>query len=95
MKLGASGHEERHAAFKINSLFGMMKAVESGLGIAGLPDYMGNEMSHVTKVLPDLKGPLADVYVMYSVELRNSKRIKVFKEFLVRKLAEDGLAKVA
>ena len=90
----AKGHERR-ASFKINSLFGMLKAVESGIGIAGLPDYMVQGVSKLGKVLPELKGPATDVYFVYSTELRNSKRINVFKEFLVRKLAEDGLNQAA
>lgn len=94
-KASGTAHEERRASFKINSLFGMVKAMESGIGIAGLPDYMVRSMTNVTKVLPELKGPSIDVYLIYSLELRNSKRIKVFKDFLVRKLAEDGLSKAA
>ncbi len=92
--LEASGnaHDEHRPLFKINSLFGMLKAVESGIGIAGLPDYMVQGKPQITKVLPTLNGPATEVYFVYSVELRNSKRIKVFKDFLVRKLAEDGLS---
>lgn len=95
LKAGSAANEGRKPAFKINSLIGMLKAVESGIGVAGLPDYMVQGLPHVTKVLPELKGPATDVYFIYSVELRNSKRIKVFKDFLVRKLAEDGLGKIA
>jgi DNA-binding transcriptional LysR family regulator len=87
--------ERRRVFFKINSLFGMMKALKSGMGIAGLPDYMLLGANRVTRVLPDIQGPLTDVYVVYSMELRNSKRIKVFKEFITRKLTEEGLAKEA
>lgn len=87
-----AGHQ---SVFKINSLFGMLKAVESGIGIGGLPDYMAQGVPHISKVLPELKGPPTDVYFIYSVEMRNSKRIKVFKEFLLRKLAESGLSKAA
>jgi hypothetical protein len=35
------------------------------------------------------------VYFVYSMELRNSKRIKVFRDFLIRKMAEDGLNQAA
>lgn len=88
---GLTKGEERKPAFKINSLYGMLKAVESGIGIAALPDYMARGIPNLTKVLPELKGPDTEVYFIYSMELKNSKRIKVFKEFLLRKLAEDGL----
>lgn len=90
----AKSQEELTPAFTINSMFGMLKSVESGIGIAGLPDYMVQGLPHISKVLPQLSGPETDVYLIYSMELRNSKRIKMFKEFLLRKLAEDGLTKL-
>ncbi len=83
--------QEHRPFFRINSLRGMLKAVESGVGIAGLPDYMVHDLPGVTKVMPELRGPATDVYFTYSVELRNSKRVRVFKEFLMTKLDEDGL----
>ncbi|MDX1974124.1 MAG: LysR family transcriptional regulator [Rickettsiales bacterium] len=76
--------------FRINSLRGILKAVESSIGIAGLPDYMVHDAVGLVRVLPDFKGPMTDMYYTYSVELRNSKRIRVFKEFIIRKLQEDG-----
>ncbi|MEQ1790057.1 MAG: LysR family transcriptional regulator [Rickettsiales bacterium] len=78
--------------FKINSLFGMFKAVKSGMGIAGLPDYMVQRKS-ISKLLPELSGPKTDVFLLYSMEMRNSKRINVFKEFILQKLAEYGLGR--
>jgi DNA-binding transcriptional LysR family regulator len=94
LKAGLSGSAAHRPFFKINSLRGILKAVESGMGIGGLPDYMAQGTS-IVKVLPEITGPVTEVYFIYSVELRNSKRIKVFKEFLMRKLAEDGLIKAA
>jgi DNA-binding transcriptional LysR family regulator len=79
---------ERKPVFKINNLSGIMHAVESGAGIAALPDYLAHSAKGITKILPELKGPPADVYFTYPSELRHSKRVKVFKEFIQRKLAE-------
>lgn len=76
---------------RINSMRGIFRAVESGLGIAGLPDYMVHGMPHITKILPEQKGPQTDVFYTYSTELRNSKRVRVFRDFIVRKFDEDGL----
>ena len=90
LKAGAAPGEDRKPAFKVNSLVGIEKAMESGIGIAGLPDYMMQSVQKVTRVLPELKGPQIDVYLIYSMELRNSKRIKVFRDFVVRKLTEGG-----
>ena len=43
----------------------------------------------ITKILPNLKGPPAELYFIYPTELRNSKRINVFREFLMRKITES------
>ncbi len=84
--VGSKGKEERRASFKVNNLVGILKAVVGGLGIGGLPDYMVQGYPGISKVLPDVKGPPATTYFVYPSELRNSKRIKVFKDFLVNKL---------
>jgi DNA-binding transcriptional LysR family regulator len=88
LSAGLKNREERKPVLRINSLPGMLRAVESGLGIAGIPEYMTQGLKEITKILPELKGPVAEAYFTYTSELRHSKRIKVFKEFLQRKLAE-------
>ncbi len=87
----AAGYKDkagRKPVFKINSLPGMLRAVESHLGIAALPDYMVQGASNVARILPELKGPTTDAYFTYPTELRHSKRIKVFRDFMQRKLTE-------
>jgi DNA-binding transcriptional LysR family regulator len=39
-------------------------------------------------ILTDLKGPKVDVFFVYPEELRNSKRVAVFRDFLLARLAE-------
>lgn len=80
--------------FRINSMHGMLKAVESGLGVAGLPEYMVRGRPSICRVLSNVKGPVTEMYYIYPAEMRNSKRINVFKDFIVRKLAADGLGNV-
>ncbi len=88
LSAGRKSKDERKPVLRINSLPGMLRAVESGLGIAGIPDYMAQGVKTITKILPALKGPTAEAYFTYPTELRHSKRLKVFKEFIQRKLAE-------
>lgn len=76
--------------FRINSLYGMLTAVDTGIGIAALPDYMVRGSTNVIRIMDELKGPQTDVYFVYPTELRNSKRVKVFRDFIVRKVAEFG-----
>jgi DNA-binding transcriptional LysR family regulator len=77
----------RRAAVEVNSLTGMLRAVQSGLGLAALPDYLGRDLDGLLQVLPDLKAPKLDAYFVYPEEMRHSKRVSVFRDFLVAELA--------
>lgn len=90
LEAGVAAPGQRHKpAFRVNSLMAMLRAVESGVGLAALPDYMVEDLPHVTKVLPELQRPTTDVYFVYPAELRHSKRVTVFRDFIIRKLAES------
>ncbi|CAH2604973.1 LysR family transcriptional regulator [Rhodovastum atsumiense] len=83
-----TGHPRR-GVLEVNSLTAMLLAVQSGLGIAALPDYMAADPANgVVRLLPDIKSPKVDVYFVYPEELRNSKRVAVFRDFLLARLAE-------
>ena len=75
----------------VNNVYAILRAVESGLGIAGLAGIRGEEHHGLVRVLPELEGPRIDAYFVYPEELRNSKRIHVFRDFLLRKVAEADL----
>jgi DNA-binding transcriptional LysR family regulator len=68
----------------------MLAAARSGLGIAAIPDYMHSDSEGLVQVLADIKAPKVDVYFVYPEELRNSKRVAVFRDFLLAQLAQRG-----
>lgn len=72
----------------LNNLYGMLRSVEAGIGIAGLPDFYARESRSLVRVLPELEGPGYDAYFVYPEELKGSTRIRVFSDFIVRKVAE-------
>jgi DNA-binding transcriptional LysR family regulator len=80
---------ERRVALQVNNQYAIYRAVRSGLGLAALPDFMVDENLNVVKVLPDVTGPTAESYFVYAEELRHSRRIEVFRDFLVRKISES------
>jgi len=80
----------RLAALRVNSIYGIFRAVEGGLGIGALPDYMQRESSQLVEILPELGGPQIDAYFVYPEELKNMKRIAVFRDYLIRRIAEDS-----
>lgn len=88
MELGASADNPRTPVLTVNNVYGLLLAVESGLGIAALPDYIVQGHSKAVRVLDDVAGPSFDTFFVYPEELRNSKRIAVFRDFLIRKVAE-------
>ncbi|PHK95699.1 LysR family transcriptional regulator [Pseudoroseomonas rhizosphaerae] len=87
LEAGRRPGSPRRAAVEVNSLPAMLHAVRSGLGLAALPDYMGDDLRDLIPVLSDLKAPRIDAYFVYPEEMRHSKRVGVFRDFLVSELA--------
>lgn len=85
---GADPDRQRRPVFRVNSVYGIYRAVRSGLGLAALPDYMVQRDSNLVQVLPELEGPRLESYFVYPEALRNSARVGVFREFLIQKIAE-------
>lgn len=79
----------REPILRVNSIYGIFRAVQSGLGIGALPDYMSKEASNLIEVLPEIRGPKLDAYFVYPNELRNSARIVAFRDFLVNRMRRD------
>jgi DNA-binding transcriptional LysR family regulator len=88
MRLGAKGEERRRPSLTVNNVYAIQRAAEAGLGLAALPEFMVQGSSNLVRVLPEVEGPRIDAYFVYPEELRNSKRIQVFRDFLLRKVAE-------
>ena len=80
--------QPRRALLEVNSLHAMALAIRSGMGIGVLPDWMAVELDGLVRLLPDVKAPKVEVYFVYPEELRNSKRVAVFRDFLLARLQE-------
>jgi DNA-binding transcriptional LysR family regulator len=78
----------RRAVLEVNSIHAVLLAIRAGVGIGAVPDYLIPENQDLVRVLTELKGPKIDVFFVYPEELRNSKRVAVFRDFLLSKLAE-------
>ena len=74
---------------RVNNIYAMYRATTSGMGISSLPDYMVGLTSGLVPVLPELEGPIHNVYFVYPEELQHSRRVAVFRDFLLRRIAED------
>ena len=89
LEVGAQPGKERRPALRVNSIYGMYRAVKSGLGIAALPYYIAEESPDLVEVLPGVEGPTFDAYFVYPEELRWSKRVAVIRDFLLQQVAEE------
>jgi DNA-binding transcriptional LysR family regulator len=69
---------------RVNNITGILKAVEAGLGIGVLPDYVAVGNADLARVLPEVPAPSFDVHLVYADALRQSKRVAAFRDFLVK-----------
>ncbi len=90
LDVGANPDAARRPVLRVNNIYGIYRAVRSGLGLAALPDYMIPDDVNLVQVLPDIDGPLIQAYFVYPEELRHSKRIAVFRDFLLQKIAKSN-----
>jgi DNA-binding transcriptional LysR family regulator len=90
LNLGARPDSRRKPILRVNNIYGIYRACRSGLGLAGLPDYAIPAGTNLKRILPDINGPSFRAYFVYPEELRHSKRIGVFRDFLLRKVAEHS-----
>ncbi|MGA3400904.1 MAG: LysR family transcriptional regulator [Acetobacteraceae bacterium] len=87
-EVGRRPGNPRRASLEVNNAQAVVLAIRSGLGIGAVSDFLMPEVEDLVRVLPDLKSPKVDVFFVYPEELRNSKRVAVFRDFLLARLAE-------
>ena len=93
-EVGRKDGTPRRGVLEVNSLQAMLVCIRNGIGIGAVPDYLVQDQTGLVPVLPDLKKPPNEMYFVYPEELRNSKRVSVFRDFLVSSIAERHIQKV-
>jgi DNA-binding transcriptional LysR family regulator len=79
----------------VNNYFGVLQAVLNHLGIGVLPDYVADDFPGLVRVLPGVESNEVPVFLAYPEELRHSKRVAAFRDFVMdeigayRKLRAD------
>jgi DNA-binding transcriptional LysR family regulator len=66
----------------VNNYFGVLQGVLHDLGIGVLPDYVTQDFPDLVRVLPDTESAEVPVFLAYPEELRQSKRVAAFKDFV-------------
>jgi DNA-binding transcriptional LysR family regulator len=70
----------------INNYFGVLQAVLNNLGIGVLPDYLTHDFPNLVRVLPDVESGEVPVFLAYPEELRHSKRVAAFRDFVTEEI---------
>jgi DNA-binding transcriptional LysR family regulator len=89
--LATVGREEgnpRRSALRVNNAYGLRRAVQAGAGIAALADYIVPGDSNLVQIALPVEGPQFDTYFVYPEELKETKRITVFRDFIVNAAKE-------
>jgi DNA-binding transcriptional LysR family regulator len=89
VRLGTKPGQRRTPVLCINNVYAILRAVQSGVGIAALPEFMVQGANDLVRILPEVEGPRIDAYFVYPEELRNSKRIQVFRDFLLLQVSKS------
>ena len=74
------------STFTVNNYFGVLQAVLNHLGIGLLPDYVTEDFTDLVNVLPDVQSHEIPVFLAYPEELRQSKRIAAFRDFVLEEI---------
>jgi DNA-binding transcriptional LysR family regulator len=78
----------RQPVLRVNNAYGLRRAVQAGIGIGSCGDYLiAADMGLVQIDLPH-PTPEWDTYFVYPEELKDTKRVTVFRDFLVSKAKE-------
>jgi DNA-binding transcriptional LysR family regulator len=71
----------------VNNYFGVLQGVLAKLGIGVLPDYITEEFPNLVRVLDDVESAEVPVFLAYPEELRQSKRIAAFRDFVTEEIS--------
>ena len=88
LKLGIKDGKKRKSIMKVNSVMCLLLAVETGVGLAALPEYLVSNSNNVIKVLPNSEGPITEAHFVYPQSLKNIARITAFRNFLFSKIGD-------
>ncbi|GHC44079.1 LysR family transcriptional regulator [Neogemmobacter tilapiae] len=70
----------------VNNYFGVLQGVLNHLGIGVLPDYLTEDFPQLVRVLPEVESGEVPVFLAYPEELRHSKRVAAFRDFVTEEI---------
>ncbi len=77
----------------VNNYFGVLQGVLANIGIGVLPDYLTADHGRLIRVLPEIESGEVPVFIAYPEELRQTRRVAVFREFVLEEIQAYRRAK--
>ena len=71
----------------VNNYFGVLQGVLNDLGLGVLPDYVTRDTPNLVRVFDDIQSAEVPVFLAYPEELRHSKRIATFRDFVQEEIS--------
>lgn len=75
-----------NSTLMVNNYFGVLQGVLSHVGIGILPDYVTADFPDLIRVLPDIESTEVPVFLAFPEELRTSRRVTAFRDFVVEEI---------
>ena len=70
----------------VNNYFGVLQGVLAHVGIGVLPDYLTADFPQLIRVLPDVESGDVPVFLAYPEELRQTRRVAAFRDFVLEEI---------
>lgn len=83
--VGRDNGDARSPVFRVNSVVAMREAIQAGIGIGMLPDYLAEGEGELLPVLRTTEPPTLPILYVYPPELKASKKVQLLRDFLVSK----------
>jgi DNA-binding transcriptional LysR family regulator len=85
IEVARNGKGPRTPTLTINTVLGVLRACQRGIGVALLPDYLVEENGGLVQLFGESETIALDAYFVYPEELKSVARVQVFRDFLVAK----------
>jgi DNA-binding transcriptional LysR family regulator len=90
LHIGMKEGEARNPYITINVTQAAVRLAETGIGIISLcKEFPHMDKRNLVPILPNVRGPIIDLYYTYPKVIKNSKKIMLFGKFLQSYIPED------
>ena len=88
MTAGRPAQAPRRPKLRVSNLMGVLLALQADMGIGMVPNYMTPTERGLTHILEDVQLPTFPTYLTYPEELRHSRKVRVFCDFLLQNMKD-------